>query len=286
MNTKLLLVASSLLMAINYVNVVQAMEDNYDENNQAQAKTKLDLLKQDMDNKINELVKELKFVDFNNGIKNINMVTDLCANTKGMPERMLSVEYMGSDDMGNDILESFLDYILDNEITKDKSAIRMLKHKINYVVKNNPDDYDEMYFYDALHEIVMKKLTIKDLEKHPEKNNNEEYFNYKKPQVYSDKNNKIEEQMNNIHNKIEKLSNELSNYIQKKGKYFDIGQVLLFIQRHRNIISDYYNHKNEIKSYAKQYEFNNLLENKNIVNYMQEIAKLHCEYYKLLPDEE
>ena len=43
MNTKLLLVASSLLMAINYVNVVQAMEDNYDENNQAQAKTKLDL---------------------------------------------------------------------------------------------------------------------------------------------------------------------------------------------------------------------------------------------------
>lgn len=77
MNTELLLIASSLLIVINSITIVSAIEDNYKMFNSEQHEIELNKNMQELDTKINEFVDKLQFKDSNEGIQIINNISDL-----------------------------------------------------------------------------------------------------------------------------------------------------------------------------------------------------------------
>ena len=254
MNAKLFLTAFLLPIVINCVNIGQAMEGaNYDK-----IKTELSQKMQKLDTEINVFVDKLTFKDRDIGINTTKDVINWMANIENITNAMRS------DTLFDFTLDDFFSFLFEQKIIKEDNQKIQLNILWRKIQKANIDH--NFYWYNKFHGLLSLKESIENL-------NN--YLKQNKNQILSNK-------ININYEKTSKLWNELDNVLSESNTNIDKNKLTDFIYQYKNIISDYYNHQNETKSYAKQYEINNLFENKTIVDYIQKIAQLNCEQEKLM----
>lgn len=223
-------------------------------------KSELEQKTQRLDTEINAFVDELKFKDRNIGINTTKDVINWMANVDNITNAMRS------NILFDFTLDSFFSFLFEKNIIKEnnqKMQLNLLWNKIHKVGIES-----DFYLYNKFHSLLSLKESIEKLKN-----------NLKQNKVLD---NNTDNKININYEKISKLWNELDHVLNESNNNIDKKNLTDFIYQYKNIISDYYNHQNEIKSYAKQYEIGDLFENKTIVDYTQKIAQLNCEQEKLM----
>ena len=274
MNIKVLLIASSLLMA-NGVNLGQAMEDDYNPVNQAQQpKTELELKMQELEKAVDEFAYVLykgyipededinhydkKMINYYKG--NINDIIELITNEEGMVD---NIKYADVKTFENIFSALYYKY------TNDRDIQFQIRWVLGQIEKRIPKYINDRYncWYKKFVNMLKLKQSIKDLQEHSDK-------------IAS-------------HDKTIELI-DLKKMLQNLGATEqEIKDFNDYMWQNHEILNDYYNNNNLellenkqnkqiIKDYPKMLKINKFLNNSECLSAMKQLVQIYCESEKVL----
>ena len=166
MSTKLFLIASSLLITMNCVNVSYTMEDNYGVYNQEQNKTNLDEMEKELNNKIykfaNKICSQNQFTDVDLEMRSIKKIIKYLVNNK---------DIMNSTRIFNNLGDFFVSFGNNfKELTNDDWSAMIAFQVVWKHIKDKGIMNDHNWYMKFI-SILNSQKSINDLKIHQELNN-------------------------------------------------------------------------------------------------------------------